>query len=120
MKIKHFYPRIDYKMLKKSLDATYFIRFLKACFQTIFFLRNASTSTECRDVLISLKKLENWILKTSTCLVYDTIFKIDQTLFLKITNFQHFQNSSPYNFAAQKKKFLLQKKKSNCCSVAFF
>ncbi len=23
MKIKHFYPRIDYKMFKKSLDATF-------------------------------------------------------------------------------------------------
>jgi hypothetical protein len=61
------------------------------------FPRNAWTSMECKeDVLKSLKKSENWFLGTSICLVYDTIFKIYQKLFLKITNFILFQNSFPY------------------------
>jgi hypothetical protein len=31
-----------------------------------------------------------------TAVVYDTTFKIDQTLFLKISKFRNFQNSFPY------------------------
>jgi hypothetical protein len=96
IKIKHFYSRINHKMFENYLDATYFLQFLKAHSPTIFFLRNASTSIECKDVLKSLKKSENCFLGTSMCLVYDTIFKIYQKLFLKITNFILFQNSFPY------------------------
>ncbi len=85
-------------MYKNTIAFHRYYTIFKSTFNKKIFLRNSSTSTECRDVLKSLKKSGNWFLETSICIVYDTTFKIDQTLFIKISKFRNFQNSFSYGY----------------------